>query len=287
MFTKEDSGLVFVKSTNINIFPCGRRKGQIAAGANTSYVPFDPEARLNTEANNRKHSGLNGFTQSFVDSWKAPEGDGSGKLTLVIAGYFFEITLENDYKNVNDFGTKLKDLLGGETTNIFVNIQLADVELFSEDKITSVTKILRDQISENQPVECLDIPKGTVSDINNFYFYGLSFSNEDYSEKNKKDLNGQNWHSLQLLDFDDENWVIHEPSRLPKVYHGDTTDSTVLPGDLQLGKDKEGNPTGALKAAHVEANTVILRSGPAVVLKVEDLDDNTSQLQFFIEPLSN
>ena len=53
----------FVKSLNVQAFPCGRRRSD-----SNQVIPFDPEARLNTEANNRKHSGINGYTQTFLKS---------------------------------------------------------------------------------------------------------------------------------------------------------------------------------------------------------------------------
>ena len=118
-----ESMLTFIKSTNIQAFPCGRRSSAINYDKNSNskidddekyYFPFDPEARLNTEANNRKHSSLNGYTQTYIKQW-----DTSQKaLTMSLAGYLFSIYLvdkqtspNTDFSVVNDFGTKVIDCL--------------------------------------------------------------------------------------------------------------------------------------------------------------------------------
>ena len=102
---ENDNILAFIKSKNIQVFPCGRRRSTDIAGTGTR-LPFDPEARLNTEANNRKHSSLNGFTQTYLKEW-----DTTGKrLSLSIAGYLFDILLTNDdtdYSEAEDFATEL------------------------------------------------------------------------------------------------------------------------------------------------------------------------------------
>lgn len=114
--------LTFVKSEDIQVYPSGRRRSSAidkdgdTDTKDTYYIPFDPESRLHTEANNRKHSGLNGFTQTYVKDW-----DNSNKfLTLVLAGYLFNITLDDNYItkvadsyefNANDFGRDIHTLL--------------------------------------------------------------------------------------------------------------------------------------------------------------------------------
>jgi hypothetical protein len=60
MFTEvhlknDDSGqkLAFINSLNVQAFPCGRRRSeQITSADDKYYIPYDPEARLNTEKNN-------------------------------------------------------------------------------------------------------------------------------------------------------------------------------------------------------------------------------------------
>ena len=107
---------VFVKSSSIQAFPCGRRRStEISTAGSTSTsdkyrIPFDPEARLNTEANNLKHSGLNGFTQTYVKSYNKSYIDGDnefkdGVFLFSLAGYLFSIKLTGDYyDSPNNFG---------------------------------------------------------------------------------------------------------------------------------------------------------------------------------------
>ena len=76
--------LCFVKSLDISVYPCGRRNSTIIEqNPNTRlddyYYPFDPEARLNTEYNNRHITGINGFTHTFIKNWRTPEDSGPEK----------------------------------------------------------------------------------------------------------------------------------------------------------------------------------------------------------------
>ena len=53
--TENDIDLTFIKSTCIQAYPCGRRRIPDQTAETAGFrIPFDPEARLNTEANNRK-----------------------------------------------------------------------------------------------------------------------------------------------------------------------------------------------------------------------------------------
>ena len=76
IINKDTSQLAFLKSTAVKAFPCSRRRstlidvdGRADTVEDRYYIPFDPEARLNTESNIRKHSGLNGFKQSYIQEW--------------------------------------------------------------------------------------------------------------------------------------------------------------------------------------------------------------------------
>jgi hypothetical protein len=64
--------LGFLNSMDINVFPCSRRNSSIIEahleGQSHYYFPYDPEARLTTEANKLKESSLNGFTQTYIKS---------------------------------------------------------------------------------------------------------------------------------------------------------------------------------------------------------------------------
>lgn len=197
--------LAFLKSTNIQAFPCGRRRselvdkdGSVATTNDQYYFPFDPEARLNTEANHRKQSGLNGYTQTYLKEW-----DKDNKLlTLSLAGYLFTIdinvqipevkdaqdkVIEQAYNLVNeaDFGAKMATLVGAENA-IYANIVLEDVHLFSGFREYH-TRVLRDQLGRDSEspstqldlltdADSIDVKSVDVNDFNNYYFSGLSFS---------------------------------------------------------------------------------------------------------------
>ena len=169
--------LTFLKSANVQVFPCGRRRSNTIrtdlnkdGNAESFQIPFDPEAKLNTEANNRKHSGLNGYTQTYIKSFE------NNVFSFALAGYLFNINLDSNYNTENTFGEKLLDELRksllntylsnntfdsedakneatesfnstfyNNNTKIYANIRLEDLQLFTGFQ-EYMTTILRDQI---------------------------------------------------------------------------------------------------------------------------------------------
>ena len=219
----DDKLLTFIKSANVQAFPCGRRRSKaIDLDGDTQttpndikYIPFDPEARLNTEANNRKHSSLNGFTQTYLKDWD----ETNQILTVSLAGYLFTIKLATGHSSENSFGGKIIDALitkvdndksaaitaGTDTSGfeseladineanyIYANILTEDVHLFSGFNQEYFTGILRNQSTiESDPETSIDLlktdienssnPTAALADaqnFNNYYFSGLSFSVE-------------------------------------------------------------------------------------------------------------
>lgn len=224
-----DIVLTFLPSSQVNAYPCGRRRStQIDADRNDSttgdiyYIPFDPEARLNTEANNRKHSSLNGFTQTYLQDWNQE----TKVFTLSLGGYLFNITLDDTYLtssqvdnktiytfNTDVFGDDIVDALvnkidaliaeakdKNDTTGeqnciteknavtnaarIYANILLEDTHLFSAGFGEYYTSVLRNQ-SAGPAQTSLDLLKtgGSVSASADYYFSGLSFSTEPLTKK--------------------------------------------------------------------------------------------------------
>ncbi len=245
------NGLVFVKSINIDVFPSGRRRAAMpdsgtATTTGSRYIPFDPEARLNTEANNRKHSGLNGFKQSFFKSYETSSIGGT--ISIVIDGYLFNIKLTTALKTIESFGNEILYQLGGSTEEkeIFANIKLANVSFFEgADGIPPVsTEVLRDQtLNDDPPSQCLDllIPGVSAADAtqaSNYYFSGLSFSTS------KREAPDNKYKSLLLFIKDETTgvWQIAETARLPKIDHGSTADSVNIPGDLLISNKSNSEP---------------------------------------------
>lgn len=232
VYNSQSSGagidLAFIKSLNVQVFPCGRRRAQLSNG---NYVPFDPEARLNTEKNNINHSSINGFTQTYLNSFE------DEKLSLVLAGYLFNITLTSGYTNPSVFGNSLTTLLSSsEAASIYANIRIEETELFSNCS----TKVLRAQApkAEDTPA-CLDIIVDTddsVDDSKNYYFSGLSFSTKPLADASST----ATWLSasseggklltvsLKILEKIDNEWQIHQPALLPDIKHGAEENSVEL-----------------------------------------------------------
>lgn len=237
--------VTFIKSTNVKAFPCGRRR---STEISTEYrIPFDPEARLNTEANNRKHSGLNGFKHTYINSWDKE----TGELSIVLAGYIFSIMLPDE---VDDSGKLIKSYKNEETfceaiitslntldsRSIYANILMQNTPLFSGEFLDSSleyeTSVLRNQSGSDLADASLDlyIDDTASNDISKYYFSGLSFSTypltcdeSTHSTAIVQDAK-QTIVSLHLLEKYEGSWKIYEQARLPNIEHGDTEDSVVL-----------------------------------------------------------
>ena len=267
MYIDKDSGLAFIDSAKVKVFPSGRRRSLINDGndINKTYIPFDAEARLNTEANNRKHTSLNGYKQSFINSFE------NGNLSLVIGGYLFEIKLDS---TIGNFATEVDST----TDVIYANIKLEDIMLFAgtqDGKVPAArTTILRDQTLVQTPETCLDIPYST-EDTTGFYFSGLSFSSAVNRPKATSGI--QEVISLRILERTEVNgritWQLCEKSKLPNIDHGDVENSVKV-GILEADAI---NVKGELRAESVKIGA---DGDPAVALKVKKTDLGTYQLNF-------
>lgn len=264
--------LAFVKSLNVQVFPCGRRRSTPIDTDGTLegqfLIPFDPEARLNTEANNTKHSGVSGFKSSFIKSWNINKKE----LNLVLNGYNFKISLSNNYVDPQKFGLNTFKALGlstdfltrpEESANLYANIILKKTDLFS-GFVDYDTLVLGDQDSgtSSETEYNLDLlisskvnstNSSEKKDPDNFYFSGLSFSAESLADLYSRNAgsvsvsegaakrvelsNGDIIVSLLLLKgepFQDitlkwgYSWSIYQPALLPKIEHGNEEDSVKL-----------------------------------------------------------
>lgn len=303
MFIQKQKNLAFVKSVDIQAFPCGRRRIPQKVDGEFS-IPFDPEARLNTEANNRKHVGLNGYTQTFLRGWNV---DDCGLLSLSLAGYLFEINLPKagtaedgsiQYIDVDAFGTALEERLGITDTKIYANILIKDTPLFAGSPKDYTTKVLDTQ-SSNIDV-ALDLlrdqtPEETLvdkTDINNYYFSGLSFSTSPltgstitHSEvvvtKNAdgKDILPQTKVSLCILEKVEGKWKIHQPALLPKIEHGTTKESIVL-GDTLIERRLDDEDNVITEGNIIVDNKVITKDLDAsgVILATEELENDVNNI---------
>ncbi len=203
--------LCFVKSLDISVYPCGRRNSTIIEqNPNTRlddyYYPFDPEARLNTEYNNRHITGINGFTHTFIKNWRTFEDSGPetsaerANLEIVLGGYSFRIP---ECTSPDDFGKAFKNFIFNDvykntdaknipninkSNKIYANIRLEKVPLYSSLNALSIdvsTWILRNQSDTVQAEPSLDRLINTATPNSkkdeseataNYYFSGLSFT---------------------------------------------------------------------------------------------------------------
>ena len=249
----------YIKSKYIKVFPCSRRRStQIDDGQESYHIPFDPEARLSTEFNNRQHLGKNGFTQTFLEQCSTASNiSGSsdvnmdGVLNLSIAGYTFKIT--HNYSSIDALCNVLTGQVetGDDDTiqELFANIRLVNIKLYKDNNSLDYNTYILDSISDsfssgdvdtvpyNHDNKVLDRPilintnEETLKSPDNYYFSGLSFSGSPLAED--KGL----VYSLQIAKKDAENnWTICEESKLPKIQHGETEDSIVIE-DLVIKND--------------------------------------------------
>lgn len=248
--------LTFLKSLNVQVFPCGHRRSTVLSDE-VSRIPFDPEARLNTESNNLKHSSLNGFTQTYLDLWD----ETYKKLTVSLAGYLFSIDLVDDYITPNEFGISLAKKFESDISNIYLNIIIEDAPLFVGEPKAYTTSVLGSLVESNDESALDLLVRGKTessSSKDDYYFSGLAFSptplvsavRDKYSKaasfNTRDDFSflvkiGDNQVvkkrviSLHILEKVDGHWKIHEPSRLPHIEHG-TYENSVAMNALSAGK---------------------------------------------------
>jgi hypothetical protein len=271
MFVKvnidDKSTLAFVRSKYIKVFPCGRRRsipidkdGNNNTPNDVYYIPFDPEARLNTEATNRKHSGLNSTVQSYIRDFT------SKRFTFVINGYVFEIQLDDANNTVTKFCENLLGVLndGTSSRSIYANIGTEDVEFFSK----ATTEVLRDQTNENPHTSSLDlyVPREPENNSNSYYFSGLSLTTSDtlpaFNDPSNKTVKDARVTSLKLFEKIEGSWQICNSSRLPDIQHGSVNNS--------------------IKVGTIEASSIKVGSSQNTVasMQVAKIDTDKYQLQF-------
>lgn len=297
--------LAFIKSLNITVYPCGRRRStqvDIDRSGGTVddryYIPFDPEARLNTEFNNRRHTSINGFKQSFIASWD----EENALFSFVVGGYSFGLSLNDKLTSSNDlinaFGNEIISAITNisqgdknEFDKIYANIKLEEIPLYSRDdeSLKYNTWILRNQSGTNLALTSLDIPSSitilkdsqfsSISNADDYYFSGLSFSTEPITGKlldevtNKaltcsdkyitSGIRPQQEISLCILAKNAEGlWQPYEPAKLPYVEHGETENSVEI--------------------VHLNAESIRYNKHPVAVFDINKLDNsNFYQLHLY------
>ena len=275
--------LSFLGSKYVKVFPCGRRRAYKKDG---TPIPFDPEAKLNTELNNRKVSGLNSINESFYvgQEWS------TDLLRLVIGGYSFDIELADGFKEINDFcGNAVTFIENNDNNAIYANIKLSKIQIYESndsydfsDALDSYTWVLKNQSADTN-ISYLDIKStDNPSTIDDFYFSGLSFStyplvddmttDTDYAHSPiySSDNVTQQDFSIKLFIYD-KGWKLNPAILLPELSHGDT-DKSVRFTELQADK----------MVQFVGENKVKF-DVPAMAINYKETDgeDNVYQLKFY------
>lgn len=273
--------LSFLGSKYVKVFPCGRRRAYKKDG---TPIPFDPEARLNTELNNRKVSGLNSINESFYvgQEWS------KDLLRLVIGGYSFDIELADGFKEINDFcGNAVTFIENNDNNAIYANIKLSKIQIYesndnSSDALDSYTWVLKNQSADDN-ISHLDIKiKDDPSSVDDFYFSGLSFStypivddmttdtaHSDIYSSGDGDVTQQDF-SIKLFIYD-KGWKLNPAILLPELSHGDT-DKSVRFTELQ-----------ADKMVQFVGEDRVKFDVPAMAINYKETDgeDNVYQLKFY------
>lgn len=240
-----DNERVFLSSEKINIFPCSRRGSEgiedISVPGSAKY--YDPEARLNTERTNRIGIAINGFTDSFIDSFtKDKDAQGNeletGTLVFALAGYRVE---------VKDFDpADIAAALSITTGTICAHLSLHDnISLNVEDYFTEI--LYRQLTGDNtKNKKYLDISytapdsedeKATRTDD---FFVGISFTTKEVKDTLTETRNNGTTtrqlpsHLLSIFVESGGTWEPVQTSILPKIEHGETEDSIKIKGDFTV-----------------------------------------------------
>lgn len=318
--------LTFVKSTHVHAYPCGRRRSELvqlrSSQDETSqrYIPFDPEARLNTENNTRKQT----FQPTYLKEWFVPDTEQltnhiSGYVSMVIDGYQFTIDLPYDglCHTASDFAEAVVTALGATTaTQLYANIRVEETPLFAGTDLTYQTGVLRNQTNTSLPAVSIDLLASTSLDKESpesYFFSGLSFSAQPITQKpfsKEPDTEGlqldklinvsstemlynldgtpyQRLTSLCILYKDaNGNWVINTAALLPEIKRGAGENSIVV-SDIEAD-DIYAN---SMRTATSEINqltateSIIMGSGETAAavpsIRLEELDDDSYRLHFY------
>lgn len=162
--------ITFPASIDVQAFPCARRRSiELTIGQTQQMWPFDPEARLNTERNNRRNTGINGYRDSYINKISINKPANSapasgqeqklGECDFTLAGYNFKLSLFEDSLPTAFNRTGVEsgiDLLGqlilhglaldepstNSANKLYANIVLEEQMLYTGDLTNATTKKL-------------------------------------------------------------------------------------------------------------------------------------------------
>ena len=221
-FLKSDDGRVFLKSENINVFPCSRR-GQKSQSSPVEV--YDPEARLNTERTNRLRTAIKGLKDSFIidDNFE------NNKLKFILGGYYIEIK-EFDLDAI-------KEELSTSNT-IYAHLSL-------HTGITVGSGYTTEILYRQLPDDILDTAYLDVKYDNTDFFFGVSFIENTTSIKDTITVN--NGESTTEVELPSYNLAIFRNT-------GSNWELAIEP-TTELGNT---NVTGNISATSITADSLIV-----------------------------
>ena len=216
----------YFKSKDIKVFPSSFR-GVYKSGTSTLApdIAFDPEARLNTEANFVLPKPVLGKTSYILDY-------AENKISLVLGGYYFEIS------NISDYIIELKNKYIGIKQRVITLQDPASLELQFQYDSFRETKVLDSWHADSEDI--LDYKIGDT-----YCFTGLKVLASDFSSEGSAA-------ELKLFTADGE---INREAFLPNISHGAGVDSIrsgnslVAAGDYQavFGTFNNNNPNNLVE----------------------------------------
>lgn len=237
----------YFKSSDVRIFPSAFR-GTFKAGgdADSPDVVFDPEARLNTEANFILPKA--GATDSYIIEYN----DTQNKLKFVLGGYYFEIS------NIKNY---IEEIQGK-----YIGIKLRSINL--QDTNPDNAAYHRDSIRNTQLLDSWDVNTDNVLDmeINGEYaFTGLNIIAIENDDADK------------LIKVFLDDGTINHAMLLPTIEHGDGENSLMHGEGLgstgknqtTLGQFNTNNPKAVFEVG-VGSGVLDRQNGFEVILDIND-----------------
>ena len=307
--TGDEMALAFLPSVYIKVFPCARRRSVVENDADTS-IPFDPEARMNTEKNNRNISSNNGTHQSYLSGFTTEYENGAltGVLRFTIKGYNFEISLPATFFDINNnelainnpvnfFCDQLlaafREVTGssGERlytqtdlnnfNSIYANVLLQAVPLYEgQDDIMDASSVLLRNQDMSDISTALDSLKknGTRTSYTDYFFSGLTLSVLPSAKQDKLESDSRNaYESISTKSPVPGTFMQEFASLRLFVKNGSTWE---INQEALLPEVKHGDIENSIDLGHVRAES-LTRNGIAVPsLEVLDKENGFWQLSF-------
>ena len=270
----------YFKSRNVKVFPATYRGsytttqsvgvGDAARLIDKMYV-FDPESRLNTEANYVNLPGLDKIHESYVVSFEPDDPDTPkiGTLTAVIGGYYFvikEVNLEEFYTiNAQTANIHPKALYIRLNTQVPLKEEAVGSSQTDSNRYTSV---LQSWVPGHSDLDKQETVAG-ISGGGDYFFTGIIIRTENivdsYGETHLGNEPDVYTSKLSFVTIREEggNYIpnIKEDSRLPEIYHGsgvssirfDSKDgSNIASGEKSFAQGIGVVATG--RASHAQGN---------------------------------